>query len=791
MKRNKSNIEENIPKALRKQNIKIQQKELKTKKQTKQELKEEKKRIRRRKRIKLIIFLILIYVIYSGISLAISMHRFKNLVSDMIINENSQVIDVNGDVIAKIGSEKKKLKASNIPANLKNAYIAIEDQRYFSHGGVDLKRTCAAIGNYIIHFGKSSFGGSSITQQVVKNLTGDDSGKISRKIDEWKRAIFLETFLSKDEILDIYLNIIYVGPNMYGVETASNYYFNKSVSQLNLEECAFLAGINNSPNSYNPFSENDNSEKITKRTETVLYKMKELGYIQDNEYNEAIKNTEEGLNFKKTEIKVEGDGVYSYHTDALISEVISDIINKNKISKDFATNYLNMAGLKIYSTQDTTIQNKIEKQFNNSRFILKSSNNSNETSQAAMVVIDHKTGYVVGCVGGLGKKDTARGLNRATQSVRQIGSAGKPLSVLAPAIEKKIITASSIYDDSQTTFENNYTPGDYDGYKGNITVRRAVESSQNIPFVKIMQQVTPKNSIKILKKMGITTLTKKDESLPLALGGLEKGVSPLEMAGGYATIANDGIYIEPTFYKKVINSSGKTIFESKQKTKKVFSVSTAFVLKELLKQPVVGNKGTATYCKIPDMDVAAKTGTTDENYDRWLCGFTPYYTAVTWYGFDLNESIDYNGKNPAGLIWAATMKDIHSNLQGTSFIKPSNVVETTICAETGLLENNGCTDTYTEYYLKGTQPKEKCNKHLAEKKKTTNTNTNTNTKKTTTDKKEEKKETDKNTTTNSTQNKVTKSNTTKNETNNTSNNINTTSTNKKTNTTKNTNNNIN
>jgi penicillin-binding protein 1A len=187
------------------------------------------------------------------------------------------------------------------------------------------------------------------------------------------------------------------------------------------------------------------------------------------------------------------------------------------------------------------------------------------------------------------------------------------------------------------------------------------------------------------------------------------------MAAGYATIANDGVYIEPTFYKKIVNSNGKTIIESKQKTRKVFSVETSFILKELLKQPVVGQKGTATYCKISGMDVAAKTGTTDENYDRWLCGFTPYYTAVTWYGFDSNETINYNGKkNPAGLLWAAVMKDVHSNLQDTNFAQPSSVVEETVCSETGLVANSGCTNTYTEYYLKGTVP-DKCNKHLSTK----------------------------------------------------------------------------
>ena len=315
-----------------------------------------------------------------------------------------------------------------------------------------------------------------------------------------------------------------------------------------------------------------------------------------------------------------------------------------------------------------------------------------------------------GCVGGLGEKDTARGLNRATQSTRQTGSAGKPISVLAPALQEKIVTPASIYDDSETVFENGYAPGDYDPYQGEITVRKAVETSQNIPFVKIMEQITPKVSIKYMKKMGITTLTEKDESLPLALGGLEKGISPLEMAGAYSTIANDGVYIEPTFYTEVTNQVGNVVISKKQKTKKVLSEDVSYILKELLTQPVIGEKGTANYCKISGIEVAAKTGTTDENYDRWLCGFTPYYTAVTWYGFDMNETIDYNGKNPAGLLWAAVMKNVHSNLSDAKFNMPSGVETHTICPISGKISNSGCPNSYTEYFLKGTEL-QKCTRH--------------------------------------------------------------------------------
>lgn len=282
-------------------------------------------------------------------------------------------------------------------------------------------------------------------------------------------------------------------------------------------------------------------------------------------------------------------------------------------------------------------------------------------------------------------------------------------------IDKKIFTAATVYADEQITFEGNYTPEDYDdGYLGEATVRRAIESSQNIPFVEMLQEITPKTAIKYLKEMGITTLTENDDGLPLALGGLEKGIAPLEMASAYATIANDGMYIEPTFYTNITNKYGKVIIENKPKTKKVVSKQTAYILQEILKEPVEGNHGTARYCKVSGIDTAAKTGTTNENYDRWLCGFTPYYTAVTWFGYDQNEPIYFNRQNPAGIIWANVMKKIHYGLDGATFQKPSWIQTVTICADTGEIANNGCTNTYEEYFLWGTKPSE-CIKHSESK----------------------------------------------------------------------------
>ena len=686
--------------------------------------------------IKFIVIILILFLTVSIGYLAFKAYIFKTLAKEMFNNSTSTVFDSNKNVIAEIGSERNRdnIKLSEMPNNLKNAYIAIEDQRFYKHHGVDIKRTGAAILSYVIRRGSSSCGGSTITQQLVKNLTGDDSNTISRKVKEWFYACVLDCSFSKDDILEAYLNIIYTGPNIYGVKEAALYYFNRDVKDLNLAECAFLAGINNSPNSYNPFSDTDKSEKISKRTKTVLSKMKELGYISENEYNEAVSQVDDGLKFSKGNLQ-NNSSVYSYHTDGLINEIVSDFSNRKHISQDFATNYFYLSGSSIYSTQNSDIQKVVENECKNKKYVLKSSK-TDDYAQAAIVIMDQSNGYVIACSGGLGEKTKSRGFNRATQMKRQTGSSMKPVAVLAPAIEKKLVTNVTVFADEPTTFTDYngeaYSPIDYDNYKGSITLRQAVESSQNIPFVKLMEQLTPQVSIRYLKKMGITTLNDKDVNLALALGGLDQGISPLEFAGAYSSIANDGIYIEPTFYTKINSHSNETVLISKQKKRRVISKDAAFILKQLLTEPVTGSAGTATYCSISGMDVAAKTGTTNENYDRWLCGFTPYYTAVCWYGFDMNESINFNGKNPAGLIWSSVMKNIHSGLPSKKFEKTDGVVTSTICRDSGKVANSSCPNTFTEYFLKGTVP-DMCTQHSGSSMNSNKTNkNNSNSKNTTT-----------------------------------------------------------
>ena len=354
---------------------------------------------------KVALYLLICVLIVVGAYLGVSAYNWKVLSEAMFNNKMSVVLDKEGKVIAELGNEQKKLAPvaiEDMPENLVDAYVSIEDERFYSHFGIDIKRTGGAILSYITSFGHSSYGGSTITQQLVKNLTGDTTDSVTRKVKEWWKAFLLECYFSKEEILEMYLNMIYVGPNVYGVQTGAKYYFNKDVEDLTLAECAYLAGINNSPNYYNPFDEADNEEDITDRTLTVLQKMLELGKITDNEYKKAEKEVKSGLNFDEGDIEI-GDCVYSYHTDALINEVIEDLAEEKNISEEFAKNYLYLSGSTIYSTQDSSMQDKVEAESLKSQYILYSANGK-DTSQAAMVILNHQTGQVLACTGGLRRK---------------------------------------------------------------------------------------------------------------------------------------------------------------------------------------------------------------------------------------------------------------------------------------------------------------------------------------------------------------------------------------------------
>ena len=694
------------------------------------------------KNIKIAILVILfILIVLAGIAIGKIYGIFKEAkinIEDVVIKyENSVVKDMEGNTIAVLSGDENReyVSISEMSQYLPKAFVAIEDERFYEHKGVDIKRTGAATVKYVlskIGIGSANYGGSTITQQFLKVLTEENERTWQRKVKEIARAHYLEQQLSKSQILEMYLNLIFLGGRSFGVEVASNYYFSKSAKDLTLAESAFLAGINNSPNNYNPFStEQSDKDKVKRRTKIVLDKMHELSKenpehkaaITEEEYKTAIAEIENGLAFNKGTII---QTIFSYHTDAAINQVKKELKEKHPDwTKEYLDYYVKSGGLTIYTTQRTDIQKIMEEEVKRDKYIEYSKYEFDEagnpvTIQTAMVLIDHKTGYVLATVGGIGEKTTAFGLNRATQSYRQPGSSAKPLAVLCPGIDSGIITAGSVYDDIR------YTSGKYanfknygHGYKGLTTVRYAIATSQNIPMLKAISDVGTDRSAEFLKSVGIYPASEEQINITMALGSIE--ASPLQMAAAYASIANDGVYIEPTFYTKVVDSEGNIVLQAEQESRTVMSTATAYIVKEILTEVV--RSGAGGYAGISGISVGVKTGTSSNDTDRWFCGFTPYYTAATWYGYDNNikkEQVRSVSINNAGKIWDGVMEQIHTGLPKARFsdTRPNNVTTATICKCSGKLATEVCKNdprgnqVYTEYFIKGTVPTEECTCHV-------------------------------------------------------------------------------
>lgn len=682
------------------------------------------------KKALIIIFIIFILLCLIGVGIFAGVFfsdKLKLTKAELTIGHNNSVVkDIDDEQIFDLSSgdiNRKIITYSEMGPYLPNAYVAIEDKRFYDHSGIDLTRTMSAAIQYVLRGGHSSYGGSTITQQLVKNLKSDkdDTGfaGVTRKIREMSRAYQIEQMLSKQQILEQYLNIIYVGgTTICGVENGAKYYFSKSAKDLDLAEAAFLAGINHSPNSYNPFW-NEGDEDVTKaiktRTKTVLAEMKDQNRISDNAeeaeklYNEAVAEVDAGLKFKEGSFS--NATQMSYHTDAAIKEVVSDLAELKDIDEKAARSLLVSGGYKIYTTQNTEIQKRMEKEYVKDEYIYYARTTggpkeNKEHTQSGMVIIDNKTGYVIGCMGGLGTDVDATGYNRAIQAPRQTGSAIKPLANVIPGLEEGVITAATVYDDRRADFGGGYAPKNVANYRGLTTVRKAIEVSSNVVNMKILSNVGPSKAIKYLQDMGLSHVNPDlDNNLALSIGGMSEGATPLEMAAAYEAIANGGEYTEPTFYTKVEDSNGNVILESKQEKRRVMEETTAYITADILKDVVTGSSGTAYMCKISGMDVSAKTGTTDSKKDKWLCGFTPYYSAATWVGYDTPEEVRYGNANAAQQIWARIMKDIHSDLKDAKFVKPSGITTATVCLQSGKLATKSCTQKYTEIFKAGTVPK--------------------------------------------------------------------------------------
>lgn len=525
-----------------------------------------------------------------------------------------------------------EIQYKDLPKNLVNAIVSIEDERFFEHSGVDVQRTSAAVINYVLNNKDSSFGGSSITQQLVKNLTSDNETSIMRKVREWYRAFLLETKFSKDEILQIYTNTIYLGENAYGVEVASNVYFNKSVKDLNLAECAILAAAIQSPETTNPYTNEASKEKLLKRQKVVLAKMLELGKITNAQYDEAL-NTK--ITFTKSNSI---NQTQTYFVDATIEEVALELSKSRNITIEQAKKEIYTKGYRIYSTLDPNIQKVIDNTYTNASIFY--TDKDGGFMQSAMVVIDHKNGNVLGLIGGAGTKSGNFVLNRATQAYRQPGSCMKPLGAYGPAFELGKLTPESYVEDLPLTI-GDWSPKNYYNYfNGYVSVRQAIAKSMNLPAVRTVQSLDLNFAFNFAKQIGLKSLLNEDKAIaPLALGGLTKGVKPIEMAAAYATIANGGVYNDPKFYTKVLDKNGNTILEATSSPNSVMSENTSNMLKSCL-QDVVKWGTAAGYVTLGNKFVAGKTGNTNGDVDQWFCGFSDNYTIACWNGYDDPKAIN-------------------------------------------------------------------------------------------------------------------------------------------------------
>ncbi len=603
---------------------------------------------------------------------------------------------------AKAARDKENTTYDGIPQKLVDAFVAIEDKRFYTHYGVDWKRTFGAVINEFIPIYSSRQGGSTITQQLVKNLSNDREQSASRKVREIMRARYLENNYAKDTIIECYLNTIPMGHGTYGVEVAANYYFNKSVDELTLLECASLAAITKGPSVYDP---ENNAENNKDRRETVLKFMLEQGYITKDEHEAALK---EELNVVASREQLNESEVNNYFVDALIVNVTNDLADKYGWDSAHAAENFYSGGYKIYATVDPEIQSTVDEVFSNSEaYGIKGKDG--KQLQGSFTIMDY-TGRVRGLAGGIGKKTANLGMtgfNRATDALRQPGSTMKPIAAYAPAIENGIINYSTIVNDTATNY-NGWTPKNwYGSYWGGVTVQYALERSINTIPVYLVNKMTPQVSYDFLtQKLGITTLNKNDVDLsPLGMGGTNGGVTTIESAAAYAVFGNGGRYYEPTLYYAVYDQRNEIVL-SNQDVEPVVAISedTATVMNKLLQGVVYGSNGTGKGAAgfIKDMKIYAKTGTSNNANDLWFVGGTPYYVASCWCGYDSQQTVSDSAI--ARKMWGAIMSQVHTGLKAKEFEESSYAVDRYYCAETGLLATDACPSKAVGWYTKNNVP---------------------------------------------------------------------------------------
>ena len=661
------------------------------------------------------------------------------------LSEASSFYDNNGEFMDNLNSEIQRtvINYDEIPQYLKDAIVSIEDQRFYEHQGIDVKRIA---GSFITDVkklakGNTSFhGGSTITQQLLKNtILQNEKSAIERKIKEIYLALQLEEKLSKDQILCQYLNTIPFGGTTYGAEAASFYYFNKPAKELNLIQCAYIAGVTQSPTYYGAYIEKniEDPTPYINRTKTVLGKMKELGKINDEEFNSAIASIDNGeLTFERNKDSYTLD--YEWYINPALKQVKEALKEKYFYTDDEAMNLLLTGGLKIYTNMDRDLQDYTQSALD--QFGAENVGMAEEYEegtnipkfQASATIVDYHTGKVLAMVGGRGEH-VANANNRAFTGLKPIGSNTKPLTVYGPAINEKILTAGSTIDDSPLintigskypTDDGPYNPqNDNEKYSGNITLRESLTQSKNVGAVIVEDTIGINTGLFYGKKFGLKYNSKSASSIScLALGQFNNDPNDLDggntfiLSSAFGVFGNNGVYTEPLLYSKVIDSTGKTLLETETpKTTKIFNKETAYIMYDILK----GSCGyTGPNAKWGDMPVAGKTGTTSSNTDYWFTGVTPYLSASVWLGYDTPKKMGGNS-NVAASLWGNIMAKAHEGKEVKDINKPNTLVTASICKDSGMLATDLCradsrkNRVYTEYFTKDTVPTGYCENHIS------------------------------------------------------------------------------
>lgn len=649
------------------------------------------------------------------------------------LNEPSILYDDKGNFMDLVATTEHRtvISFNNMPSNLKNAFVSIEDERFYKHSGIDVKRVTGVIfidiKNKLTH--KSGIqGASTITQQLVRNIYLSSQVSFKRKLQEMYLSLKLEKLLTKDQILGAYMNTIFLGGRSFGVESAAQQYFGKSASSLNLIESAFIAGIPQSPSVYNPYSSaaKKNPSIYLNRTKNVLKKMYDNNYIDEKQYTDAINDISNGKLIIQPYVPKNTTLENEWFSMPAIDAVKKDLKIKYQYTDAQANQLLTYGGLKIYTTMDKTLQKQTQETLNNDAALGKSSDkNGIIQPQSSAVVMNYHTGEVKALIGGRGTQP-AMSYNRAESLnyLRPPGSSIKPLTVYSPAIDLKKATAATALEDSPLSndlgkkYSSNGTPynpkDDEEMSNSDMTLRTALMKSINVIAVKLEDTIGLETGGSYADKFGLGLDTDDRSSIAaLSLGQLHNGTDTLQMAAAYGVFGNDGMYTSPRLYTKVTDRNGKVLLESKVDTKKVISPGTAYIMYDMLKGPV-SSEGTGPAANFSSM-VRGKTGTSSDKKDLWFCGLTPYYSASIWIGNDDDSAVNSLNSNSAAAIWADVMKPFHQGLSQKDISMPSDVVISKVCSESGYLPSPLCyidpsgSKVYDEFFLTGTIPTNDCN----------------------------------------------------------------------------------